>query len=68
MKEEYDNYHFEEEIEEGDIRFHYQLIPGKATTRNAIRLLSMMGYDDSIIRAAEGMAARFAKSGRWTDV
>ena len=68
LKEEYDNYHFEEEIEEGDIRFPYQLIPGKATTRNAIRLLSMMGYDDSIIRAAEGMAARFAKSGRWTDV
>lgn len=65
LKEEYDNYHFEEEIEGGDIRFPYLLLPGKATTRNAIRLLSIMGYDDSIIRAAQRMAEQFVQSGRW---
>ena len=67
LKEEYDNYHFEEEIEDGDIRFPYLLLHGKATTRNAIRLLAIMGYDESIIRAAERMASRFAESGRWEE-
>ena len=36
LNEEYDNYHFEEEIEQGDVVFNYILKPGKATTRNAI--------------------------------
>ncbi|MDO4333971.1 MAG: hypothetical protein Q4C58_14990 [Eubacteriales bacterium] len=65
LKEEYDNYHFEEEISEGDIRFPYQLLKGKATTRNAIRLLAIMGYENRIIEDAEEMAAHFAASGRW---
>lgn len=65
LQEEYDNYHFEEEITEGDIHFPYRLMEGKATSRNAIRLLSIMGYDGRIIEDAEAMAARFAASGKW---
>lgn len=68
LKEEYDNYHFEEEISEGDIRFPYKLMEGKATTRNAIRLLAIMGYEGRIIEDAEEMAAHFAKSGQWERV
>ena len=68
LQQEYDNYHFEEQIEEGDIRFPYRLMPGKAKTRNAIRLLSIMGYDSGIIRRAEEMAARFEKTGKWEQV
>ena len=44
------------------------LMPGKAKTRNAIRLLSIMGYDSGIIRRAEEMAARFEKTGKWEQV
>lgn len=65
LKQEYENYHFEEEITEGDIHFPYRLMEGKATTRNAIRLLAIMGYEEEIIDAAEAMAARFAESGCW---
>lgn len=65
LKEEYDNYHFEEEISEGDIRFPYKLMEGKATTRNAIRLLAIMGYENRIIEDAEEMAAHFAACGQW---
>ena len=68
LQQEYDNYHFEEQIEEGDIRFPYRLMPGKAKTRNAIRLLSIMGYDSGIIRRAEEMAACFEKTGKWEQV
>lgn len=62
----YDNYHFEEQIEENDVIFSYRLYPGRASTRNAIRLLSIMGYDERIIREAEDMAERFVQTGEWT--
>ena len=65
LKAQYDNYHFEEEIADGDIRFPYRLMPGRASTRNAIRLLSVMGYEEDIILRAEQMAARFAETGVW---
>ena len=67
LKEYYDNYHFEEVIRDGDILFPYQLLPGKASTRNAIRLLQMMGYDETIIKKASGQAENFLKTGKWTE-
>jgi len=66
LKEGYDNYHFEEEIVENDILFHYQLRPGKATTKNAIRLLQLMGYDNEMIECASEQALRFEETGVWT--
>ncbi len=61
----YDNYHFEEKIEEEDIYFPYLLLKGPATSRNAIALLNMLGYDKTIIKEAEAMAQRFLSSGSW---
>lgn len=65
LKDEYHNYHFEEEIKEGDISFNYKLLKGKATTRNAIRLLEIMGYDEEIIRHATRQAEHFIEFGVW---
>ena len=65
LAEDYDNYHFEEEIVDGDIRFPYRLLPGKATTRNAIKLLELIGYDREIIERAESLAGRFLSEGSW---
>lgn len=61
----YDNYHFEEEIRNGDILFNYTLREGRASSRNAIRLLEIMGYDDSIIRRAQKQAEDFLGQGIW---
>ncbi|MDE6201871.1 MAG: hypothetical protein K2G19_00165, partial [Lachnospiraceae bacterium] len=61
----YKNYHFTEKIEENDISFTYKIIEGRAASRNAIKLLGIMGYDPSIIRKAEEMAADFLSSGVW---
>ena len=61
----YDNYHFQEQIENGDIFFPYLLLEGKAKTRNAIRLLSVMGYEKEITEQADLMAAHFLESGKW---
>lgn len=65
LRKEYANYHFEEEISEGDIHFPYRLMEGKATSRNAIRLLAVMGYEKQIIEAADEMAAHFVACGSW---
>ena len=65
LEEVYENYHFSEEIKDGDVLFNYRLQEGKAQTRNAIRLLSVMGYEESIIEHAEDLAERFLKEGVW---
>ena len=62
----YTNYHFEEEIREDDIVFNYKLLSGRAATRNAIKLLSIMGYDEVIVKEAEKMASDFLEKGNWT--
>ena len=65
LEKDYHNYHFSETIEENDISFTYKIMEGRATTRNAIRLLGIMGYDDEIIEEAENMAGDFLSSGVW---
>lgn len=65
LKDSYDNYHFAEKVSDNDIVFNYKLQPGKATTKNAIRLLQLMGYEDSIIDKANEQAAYFEVNGIW---
>lgn len=66
LKAEYQNYHFEEEICQGDILFPYKLLHGAATTRNAIKLLELMGYDKCVIDRAMIQAEGFVASGKWS--
>ena len=40
-------------------------MPGRAMTRNAIKLLKLMGYDNQIIEEAEEAAGRFVETGEW---
>lgn len=65
LKNYYDNYHFREEIKEGDILFNYCLYPGSSKTRNAIQLLSIIGYEDQVIEDAERTAKLFEEEGVW---
>ncbi len=65
LKESYDNYHFEENIIEGDIYFPYTLMTGAAKTRNAIKLLEIMGYDKRVIEQSSAQAEKFIASGVW---
>ena len=65
LKKYYDNVHFEEIIKEGDIVFPYRLKKGKATTRNAIALLKIMGYDNDVTLKAQKQAERFEINRKW---
>ncbi|MCR5754126.1 MAG: hypothetical protein K6G30_04825 [Acetatifactor sp.] len=61
----YENFHFEESIQEGDILFPYRLLEGPASTRNAIKLLDVIGYDRRIIERSVEQADQFIKTGVW---
>ena len=61
----YENYHFEEEVQEKEVVFSYILKKGRATSRNAIQLLDMLGYDREIVEGARNAALNFEKNGIW---
>lgn len=61
----YANYHFTEEIYGGQIRFSYILHHGESTSRNAIRLLELIGYEDAIIQSSQQSADDFVNTGTW---
>lgn len=61
----YDNYHFEEDVIGDDIVFPYLLLEGRATTRNAIKLLSIIGFEKEIIEHADEKANQFLETGKW---
>lgn len=65
LEEWYANYHFEEEVVDDDVLFNYKLNSGRATSRNAIQLLKVMGYDEEIIKAARMRADRFTQTGQY---
>ena len=65
LEDLYENYHFEEEVKEHEVVFNYLLKKGRVTTRNAIRLLEMTGYKESIVEGAKRSVEAFEKTGIW---
>ncbi len=61
----YSNYHFQERIINNEIIFDYKLFKGRAVSRNAIKLLGMLGYSQEIIAEAENAAEGFLLNGEW---
>lgn len=68
LEKKYDNYHFEEEVLENKVVFSYLLKKGRTTTRNAIRLLELLGYDPEIVKKSARAAADFEKNGLWKEI
>lgn len=66
LAEDFDNFHFEEEFRGEDISFSYLLKKGPAVTRNAIRLLGIVGYAPAVVKAAAERAERFDADGCWS--
>ena len=65
LEHSYANYHFEETVEDGDVKFNYCIQQGKAKSRNAILLLSVMGYEEAVTQRAARRAEHFARTGEW---
>jgi DNA mismatch repair ATPase MutS len=68
LEKNFSNYHFQERIEENQVLFDYKLHLGKAVSKNAIKLLAMLGYPHEIIDSAEQAAQDFLSSGEWSNL
>ena len=65
LKNRYKNYHFHESIVDDNVIFDYILYPGSSKTKNAIKLLGMMGFGEDITEHAEKAAKYFEEYNIW---
>lgn len=65
LEKYFTNYHFQEKIENNEITFDYKMYKGRATTKNAIKLLKILGYSNAIVEKAEEKANKFLNNGVW---
>lgn len=65
LNNEYDNYHFRETITDEGISFNYKLKEGPSQTRNAIKLLHYMSFENQIVEDAEELVERFVSTKSW---
>lgn len=68
LEDLYANYHFTEEVSDEDILFNYKLENGRSVTKNAIRLLDIMGYDKSVTEMARECAKEFEMTNTWRKI
>ena len=68
LEDYYFNYHFRERIEGNQVLFDYRLYKGRAVSRNAIKLLKLLGYSKDIIDNAEDAANQYMKTGEWSKI
>ncbi|MDE0582542.1 hypothetical protein ON064_05735 [Planococcus sp. A6] len=61
----YTNYHFRESIENGEVLFDYKIHKGPSETRNAIKLLELLDYPESVTDQANQLAEYFTDIREW---
>lgn len=66
LKECMNNYHFEEDVRDGDVHFFYKLQEGPTKTRNAIKLLEMLGFREDLVSRANESVRVFEQTGEWS--
>lgn len=66
LQNEYENYHFTEQITNNEIRFDYLIKPGPSKSKNALKLLSYTKFDSEIVQDAESYVKKFEGTGLWT--
>ena len=66
LEGDFENYHFEEQLGKDDISFDYQLRKGRADSRNAIQLLSVIGFEERLVQKAQERVGHFLKNGVWS--
>ena len=66
LENEYSNYHFKEDVIDDQVVFDYCLRHGRATSRNAIKLLDILGFEKEITNKAAAAAKSFEEQGFWS--
>ena len=65
LEDRYGLYHFEEQVGLTEMLFDYRIRQGKAVSRNAINLLKLMGFEQSIVEEAHLRASGYMENGVW---
>ncbi len=65
LEDIYENLHFTEQLSDGGISFDYKLRHGRSNSRNAIKLLGIMGFEKDLVAGAEERFEKFSALGRW---
>lgn len=65
LADSFENYHFQEEVVDNEVIFDYKLRRGRAVSRNAIKLLGIIGFGQDIIDKAEKSSRDFEANGVW---
>lgn len=69
LKNDCRNIHFSEQVTEDDgISFDYKVKSGPALSRNAIALLKVMGYPETIVQDAYAAANDFDQNRKWQEL
>jgi len=69
LKNDCCNIHFSEQVTEDDgISFDYKVKSGPGLSRNAIALLKVMGYPETIVQDAYTAANDFDQNRKWQDL
>jgi DNA mismatch repair ATPase MutS len=68
LENHYRNMHFQEAISNDGIVFDYKLRDGRAMSRNAIKLLQLLGYSAAIVNQAKSRADNFVSRGNWMGI
>lgn len=63
---EFNNYHFSEEFDENDVKFSYKIEEGPANSSNAIKLLKVIGYNESIVANSSRRVDNFLSNGKYS--
>lgn len=61
----YSNYHFRESIKNNEVFFDYKIHDGPSMTRNAIKLLEVLDYPESVTIKANQLAQHFTEVREW---
>ena len=63
LNENFEMHHFCEQIEGEQHYFDYHIKPGPTSSRNAIKLLELKGYPESVVKEANDLAEEFTLNG-----
>jgi len=65
LEDDMDCYYFTEEINGDTVTFPFKINRGSTDKTNAIRLLSMLGYDEDIVKKADELVGLYRSTGSW---
>lgn len=63
LDEEYEFYHFAEEVHDQSLTFDYKIKPGHSSTKNAIKLLGICDYPEEIVNGAMEISKMLEQQG-----